>query len=198
MTIEKEILMRPLLVAYSLIGSFFVVERLLRQGESAMSLQEGPADRGSTRAIGSAFGLALLALLVAPLLNRLQLGRFLSETSAWGGIAVMLSGLTLRLWAIRVLGAFYTRTLRTDTGQHLIDEGPYRLIRHPGYLANILMWLGAGVATSNGIVTAMIILPLVRAYQYRMRAEEAMLADTFPQEYPSYVQRTWRLIPFIY
>ncbi len=190
--------MRPLLVAYSLIGSFFVVERLLRQGESARSMQEGHMDRGSTRAIGTAFGLALLALLVAPLLNRLRIGRLLSETAAWGGIAVMLSGLTLRIWASRELGAFYTRTLRTDVGQHLIDEGPYGLVRHPGYLGSLLLWLGAGIATANGIVTAMIILPLVRAYQYRIRAEEAMLADTFPQEYPNYARRTWRLIPFIY
>jgi protein-S-isoprenylcysteine O-methyltransferase len=110
----------------------------------------------------------------------------------------MLSGLALRIWALRVLGAFYTRTLRTDTGQHLIDEGPYGLIRHPGYLGDILMWLGAGVATANGIVTGMIILPLVRAYQYRIRVEEAMLTNAFPQEYPSYARRTWRLIPFIY
>src|SRR5207245_779369 len=115
-TKEKEILMRPLLVAYSLIGSFFVVERLLRQGESARS----------------------------------------------------------------------------------IDEGPYRLVRHPGYLGSLLLWLGAGVATANGIVTAMIILPLVRAYHYRMRTEEALLTHAFPQAYPGYAQRTWRLIPFIY
>jgi hypothetical protein len=74
--------MRPLPVAYSLVGSFFVVERLLRQGENARSMQEGSADRGSTRAIGSAFGLALLALLVAPLLNRLRIGCLLNETSA--------------------------------------------------------------------------------------------------------------------
>jgi protein-S-isoprenylcysteine O-methyltransferase Ste14 len=190
--------MRPLLVTYSLIGSFFVVERLLRQGESARSMQEGPADRGSTRAIGTAFGLAVLALLVAPLLNRLRLGRLFSETAAWGGIAVMLSGLSLRIWASRVLGAFYTRTLRTDEGQQLIDEGPYRLVRHPGYLGSLLLWLGAGVATANGIVTAMIILPLVRAYHYRMRTEEALLTHAFPQAYPGYAQRTWRLIPFIY
>jgi len=33
--------MRPTSIAYSLIGSFFIVERLLRQGEEAKSLQEG-------------------------------------------------------------------------------------------------------------------------------------------------------------
>jgi protein-S-isoprenylcysteine O-methyltransferase len=144
--------MWPMRVAYSLIGCFFVVERLLRRGENARSLQEGQADRGSTRAVGAAFGLALLALLLAPLLNRLRVGRLLSETWAWSGIAAMLAGLVLRIWAIRVLGAFYTRTLKTAVGQHLIAEGPYRLVRHPSYLGDLLLWLGAGIATANGIV----------------------------------------------
>jgi protein-S-isoprenylcysteine O-methyltransferase len=140
----------------------------------------------------------MLALLIAPLLDRLRVGRILNEKSAWGGIVVMLGGLTLRIWASRVLGAYYTRTLRTEEGQHLIREGPYRLIRHPGYLGDILMWLGAGLATANGAVIALINIPLVRAYRYRMRTEEAMLAYTFPQEYQDYARRTSRLIPFIY
>ncbi len=71
--------MRPIRVAYGLIGCFFVAERLLRQGESAKSLEEGQADPGSTRAIGTAFG---LAMLVAPLLNRLSIGRYHGEKAA--------------------------------------------------------------------------------------------------------------------
>jgi len=190
--------MWPIRVAYGLIGCFFVAERLLRQGESAKSLQEGQADRGSTRAIGAAFGLVMLAMLVAPLLNRQSIGRYHGEKAAWSGIAAMLTGLVLRIWASRVLGAFYTRTLRTAAGQHLIADGPYRLVRHPGYLGNLLLWFGAGVATSNWIVSSAIAFFMVRAYRYRIRAEEAMLADAFPREYQGYASRTWRLIPFIY
>ena len=190
--------MRPIHVAYGLIGCFFVAERFLRQGESARTLQAGQADRGSTRAIGASFGLALLTLLVAPLLNRLRIGRLRSERLAWSGIAAMLAGLVLRIWAVRVLGSFYTRTLRTGTEQHLIAEGPYRLVRHPGYLGDLLMWFGAGIATSNWIAATTISLPMMGSYWYRMQVEEAMLADAFPQDYQSYAIHTWRLIPFIY
>jgi len=190
--------MWPIRVAYGLIGCFLVTERLLRQGESAKSLEEGQADRGSTRAIGTAFGLAMLAMLVAPFMNRLKIGRYHGEKAAWSGIAVMLTGLVLRIWATRVLGSFYTRTLRTAEEQHLIADGPYRLVRHPGYLGNLLLWLGAGVASANWIMATAITFFMVRAYGYRIRAEEAMLADAFPQEYEGYASRTWRLIPFIY
>jgi len=190
--------MRPIHVAYGLIGCFFVAERFLRQGESAKSLQAGQADRGSTRAIGATFGLALLTLLLAPLLNRLSIGRLRGKRLAWGGIVAMLAGLVIRIWAVRVLGSFYTRTLRTGTEQRLVAEGPYRLVRHPGYLGTLLLWLGAGIATSNWIAATAISLPMLGSYWYRIQAEEAMLAHTFPREYQSYAVRTWRLIPFIY
>ncbi|HVB20538.1 MAG TPA: isoprenylcysteine carboxylmethyltransferase family protein [Ktedonobacteraceae bacterium] len=190
--------MKPIKIAYSLIGCFIIIERLLRKGEAAKSLQESHADRGSTRAIGAAFGLAMLALLIAPLLNWLKLGRMHSKTLAWGGIVTMVVGLMLRIWAFRILGSFYTRTLRTSPEQHLIEEGPYRLVRNPGYLADLLLWLGAGFASANWIVLATITFPMLQAYWNRIKAEEAMLAEAFPQDYDSYARRTWRLIPFLY
>jgi len=190
--------MKPIKIAYSLIGSFFVIERLFRKGEAARSLEEGHADRGSTRAIGVAFGIALLALLIAPLLNRLKFGRMQSKTLSWSGICAMVVGLMLRIWALRMLGTFYTRTLKTSTEQRLIEDGPYRVVRNPGYLADLLLWLGAGFASANWIVLVTIAFPMVRAYQNRIKAEEAMLAEAFPQDYDRYASRTWRLIPFLY
>lgn len=190
--------MRSIRIAYSLIGCFFVIERLLRKGEAAKSLQEGHADRGSTRAVGVAFSLALLALLIAPFLNWLKFGRMHSKILGWSGIVAMVAGLMLRIWALRILGSFYTRTLRTLPEQHLIEEGPYRLVRNPGYLADLLLWSGAGFASANWIVLATIAFPMVLVYQNRIKVEEVMLAEAFPQEYPGYARRTWRLIPFLY
>ena len=189
---------RPIHIAYSLLIFFFITEPLLRQGKAARSRQEGPTDRGSTRFLGAALGLAFLGMLIAPLLNRMKIGRLHCKTLAWSGIVAMFAGLALRIWSVRVLGAFYTRTLRTSTQQHLITKGPYHLIRHPGYLANLLMWLGAGLTTANWIAPVTFIIPMIGAYGYRIQAEEAMLADAFPQEYPGYASHTWRLIPFIY
>ncbi len=190
--------MRPLHVAYGLIGFFVVAERLLRRGGEARSWEERPADRGTTRAIGRAFGTSLLALLVAPVLNRWRIGRLYGTKPAWGGIAGMVAGLALRIWAAHVLGAFYTRTLRTSAQQHLVADGPYRLVRHPGYLGQLLLWLGAAIATANGIAAATIAVAMGRAYQARIIAEEAMLAEAFTEDYASYADHTWRLIPFVY
>src|SRR5215470_5682050 len=163
---EGEMLMRPLRVAYGLLGSFFVVECLLRQGEGAKSFQEGRADRGSTRAVGGAFGLTLLVLLVAPLLNGRGIGRLRGERVAWGGVGAMVAGLALRIWANRVLGSFYTRTLRTEEEQRLVVEGPYRVVRHPGYLGTLMLSLGAGVATGNWVAVTVVSFPMLGGYWY--------------------------------
>lgn len=122
---------RPARVAYVCLGCYLVAERLLRRGHEARDMKEDEEDRGTTRGVGRAFGLSLLILSVAPLLNRGGRGRGVGTRVAWGGVVLMGGGLALRVWAARVLGALYTRTLRTSTAQRLVAEGPYRLVRHP-------------------------------------------------------------------
>ena len=51
------------------------------------------------------------------------------------GLATWLSGNVLLTWAMGV-NPFFEKTVRiqTERGHHVIDSGPYRFIRHPGYL----------------------------------------------------------------
>lgn len=190
--------MRTTGIAYGLIGCFFLGERALRRGNAARSLDTGRADRGTTRGVGTAIGLSVVAMLTAPLLNHARIGRLTAAMPAWSGVAAMLAGLALRVWSMRVLGGSYTRTLRTTAEQRLVEEGPYRLIRHPGYLGTLLVWIGGGAATANWIIATAIALCMGQAYRQRLQAEEALLAATFRDAYSRYARRTWRLIPFIY
>ena len=185
-------------VAFGLIGGFLVMERLARQGQEAKSLETGPFDRGSTRLLGAAFLGAILTLLVAPLLNASQLGALGWTAVGWVGIGLMVSGIALRFWATRVLGRFYTRTLRTAADQQVIDHGPYKILRHPGYSGVLVMWTGAGFATLNWIAAAALIVGMCGAYAYRIRCEEEMLHSALGPPYEAYMLRTWKLVPFVY
>ena len=125
--------MLPRLAAYGLIAAFIFVERRLRRGHAASTLEALPSDRGTTRVIGATYGYALSAGLLAPVLSKRGIGRLPTGPLQAFGIGVMVAGLLLRIWAALTLGRFYTRTLRVSSDQTVVRTGPYRFLRHPGY-----------------------------------------------------------------
>jgi Phospholipid methyltransferase len=78
-----------------------------------------------------------------------------------------------------------------------IDGGPYRVVRHPGYVGSILVWGGSRLAV-NWLVAAATVFVLVLVYAYRISAEERMLVNDFGDTYRAYKTRTWRLLPFVW
>ncbi len=187
------------ILAYLLIFVFFASDRFIRRDEKARSLNFTESDRKSTYFIVLAYTISILLLLFALLLNGLRLGELkAAEWLGWIGVLMMVSGIALRAWATRTLGRFYTRTLLTTDEHRIVQEGPYKLVRHPGYSGSLLVWIGAGLATTNWIIFVLVTLVCCGAYFYRMRSEEAMLSMTFGEEYRDYIRKTRRLIPFIY
>ncbi len=184
-------------IAVALLLLFFVIDARFREGPEARSLTAGATDRGTTQLFAPAIAVSMAALLLSPLLDASGV-LLVPDAVAWGGLAVMVLGLSLRIWSMRVLGASYTRTLRLRHGHELVSSGPYRLLRHPGYAGALLMWLGAGVATANVVVALVVVGAQVAAYTPRVAAEEDMLTTEFGDRYREYARHTWRLIPFIY
>jgi len=188
----------PIFWAYLLIVSFFVLERVLRQGEAARSLQADQTDQGSSRLLWTIGLLNLLLVLLAPLLNTYGLGDWQSSLAGWVGIGLMVCGISLRTWAARTLGQFYTRTLRIVEDHQIVKRGPYRILRHPGYLATSIIEIGTGLALNNWIVLLVIPLTGWIAKTYRIHAEEAMLEAAFQDQYRAYREKTWKVIPLLY
>jgi len=96
------------------------------------------------------------------------------------------------------LGRYYTRTLRTVDEQNVVDRGPYRLVRHPGYSGSLLVWVGYALGLGNWIGAAITAVLLVAVYVWRINAEEALLRTSFGDRYADYERRTKRLVPFVY
>ena len=190
--------MITIVIAYILITFFFVFEGRVREGQEARSFERGKADRGSTMLVGVSFGIATTMPLVAAALDYWRVALIDNVLIGWLGIAIMVAGILLRFWANRTLGEFYTRTLKTTTRQRVVQQGPYRVVRHPGYLGTILLWFGAGVAAVNWIAAALLVVLMFGVYSYRILSEEVMLKDALGEEYQKYSARTWRLIPFVY
>ncbi len=186
-------------VAFVLLALFLGVEPYTRKSATARSLSRGAFDHGSTLLIGSAFGVSIIVLLLTLALNARHVGLLPAGVwLGWAGIVVMLLALALRLWATQTVGQFFTRTLLVTQDQQVVEQGPYRVIRHPGYLADIPLWIGAAVATRNAFARVAMALMMFIAYGYRIQVEEAMLRTTLGERYSAYMAHTWRLIPLIY
>jgi protein-S-isoprenylcysteine O-methyltransferase Ste14 len=187
------------ILALLLLIIFLVTERTIRQGAEALDTARGQADAGSSVSIFVAYGLSITAVVLAPFFNARGIGQIaLPDWVAWLGVALMAVGIALRIWANRVLGAYYTRTLRIQSGQRVVREGPYRLIRHPGYAGALLMWLGAILATRNWVTLVVVGVSVISVYLYRIAIEERMLASALGGDYQTYIADTKRVIPWVW
>ena len=138
----------------------------------------------------------ILSTTLSPALRHLPL-RPLPRFAAPVGVALQATGLGLRIWSMRTLGSSYSRTLRAEEEQRVVDDGPYRLIRHPGYLGSLLIWTGFGL-TSGSLPVVLTVSGLIgRAYRHRIAAEEDLLCRDLTG-YLEYSGRTKKLIPFIW
>jgi protein-S-isoprenylcysteine O-methyltransferase Ste14 len=184
--------------AYLLIGCYFVMERSLRKGKQALDLKPGLSDAGSSQVLWIGGVVSILLVITAPLLNTFGVGYWNQPSFGWLGLILMLNGLSIRYWAAKTLGEFYTRTLQTIEGQKIVDRAPYNAIRHPGYLGTFLMEIGAALAVMNWVVMLSIVAIGMTSRAYRIKVEEKMLEASFGEAYETYSGKTWKLIPFLY
>ena len=146
--------------------------------------------------------LSALLLVGHWIIAGLDIGRFHWSPVPWsvqvGGVLGYFAALTMILWAMRV-NTFYSSVVRvqTDRGHCVIDVGPYRFVRHPGYLATLLAMLSGGIALGSWLA----ILPILGCAVFFIRRtilEDQMLRDELP-DYAEYAQRVrWRLVPGIF
>jgi protein-S-isoprenylcysteine O-methyltransferase Ste14 len=154
-------------------------------------------DRGSMRLFMLAGWLAFPASFTVSSWSRFAL---LRHRTAWfaTGILILLAGSMLRRYCFRTLGRFFTANVTVQADQPVIEDGPYRLVRHPSYTDGMIMYLGTGLALTNWLSTLILMGMGALTYAYRVRVEERALGTSIGQPYREYMQRTKRFIPFVF
>jgi protein-S-isoprenylcysteine O-methyltransferase Ste14 len=186
----------PFILAYIFFTLFYTIrESRMRIGNSAQNMVGGMHDRNSSK-LGA---LLILVCFVCPaLFAYLQIGNILPEYIQWLGLLILVTGICINLWSVKTLGKFYARTLLIQDNHALINTGPYKLIRHPGYLGAILVGLGLAISSGNIFTLLSIILVEIIFYPYRIYHEEKMLITELGEEYKTYMQKSYRLFPYIF
>jgi protein-S-isoprenylcysteine O-methyltransferase Ste14 len=114
----------------------------------------------------------------------------------WIAVALVALGLALAIWARRALGDNWSGTVTVKEGHELVQNGPYRRIRHPIYSGILLMILGTGLA--GGHVHGLLAFPIALvALWLRSRMEETWMVAEFGERYESYRKTSRAIIPFI-
>src|SRR5581483_12276653 len=109
------------------------------------------------------------------------------------GVAVVIAGELLRLWAVRHIGVI-SRT-RSDRLGPVISSGPFGLMRNPLYLGNILLWTGFALSARVPWMAPVAVVLLGFEYHAIVRWEEALLEERRGDDYRAYVARVPRWIP---
>lgn len=183
-----------LLVAVNLL----VLRRTNRQ-LIAKRIEFGSTPRRWDRNVMLGLTAAIVAtLVVAGLDARLGWSRALPAWAVGLGAALVVAGNFVFLWAMAT-NRFFTRVVAVEPekGHTVVDGGPYRLVRHPGYVGWSLLWLGVPLLLGS----AWALVPgalCVGGIIVRTALEDRDLAAGLPgyREYAARVR--YRLLPGVW
>jgi protein-S-isoprenylcysteine O-methyltransferase Ste14 len=153
-------------------------------------------DAGTLRLINIGSDIALFLAFVASFLPWFVIPY--PRIALYAGTGLLVVGSLFRRYCIRILGKYFTAAVIVSANQPVIENGPYRWIRHPGYTAGFIMYFGIGLALGSWLSLVVFFLEVYFVYSRRVKAEEKALLDTIGEPYRVYMARTKRFIPYVF
>jgi protein-S-isoprenylcysteine O-methyltransferase Ste14 len=119
---------------------------------------------------------------------------------AWNviGLLLVVAGGCLSNWAVAA-NRFFSAVVRIqrDRGHHVVDSGPYRLVRHPGYVGSLIHM--PGLALALGSWWALAVVGAISALVVVRTALEDRTLRTELEGYAEYARRVrYRLLPGVW
>ena len=140
------------------------------------------------------FGMLFMFQFLGPL-DPLRLWRT-PDAIGWALAGLTVLSLAFAWWARLHLGRLWSARVTRKEGHHVVDTGPYALVRHPIYTALLsgALWLGADKGTAWSLMGFVL---LTVGYVMKARIEERFLrAELGTQAYDDYAARVPMLVPF--
>jgi protein-S-isoprenylcysteine O-methyltransferase Ste14 len=149
--------------------------------------------------VSRAFRLTMAPIILGSwIIAGLDVGRFhWSDTVPMAvqiaAIAALPCAMAGAAWAMRA-NRFFSPVIRirSERGHHVIRSGPYRFVRHPGYVANVIAFFLGTLILGSWIATALAI-PYAALFPARTMLEERFLRENlvgYP-EYATAVPARW-------
>ncbi|MCL4274283.1 MAG: isoprenylcysteine carboxylmethyltransferase family protein [Anaerolineales bacterium] len=117
----------------------------------------------------------------------------------WAGLVLGLFAVVINAWSHKTLsqklGADFDPALRLLKVPALVTEGPYAKMRHPIYLAFLLMQISVLFLTSNWLIGFCGLAIIASVIVIRVPEEEKILIEQFGDEYRNYIKHSGSLFP---
>lgn len=114
------------------------------------------------------------------------------------GALLMIAALVLFRVTHKQLGRNWSVTLDTRRTHNLVNTGIYAHLRHPMYTAFWLLALAQAALLPNWFAGLAGPVAWATLFFLRVKREERLMIDTFGDQYRRYMQRTKRVLPWIY
>jgi protein-S-isoprenylcysteine O-methyltransferase Ste14 len=115
---------------------------------------------------------------------------------AFVGAIVAAIGVAFAIWARITIGRNWSGSVTLKKDHELQTKGPYALVRHPIYTGLYAMCLGTAI-TFGEVANVLVFVIAVAIFTFKIRSEETLMCEAFPNEYPSYRERVKSVIPFL-
>jgi len=141
-----------------------------------------------TKACGIAFAIHhFVTILVTPEIT--------AERGAAGAF-LYLSSLGLFWWAIRTSAKHPLSAVASpDLPAHLVEEGPYRFIRHPLYFSYLLTWFAGLIATGRWWLIPSVVVMAIIYFNAASLEERKFARSPLAGAYRAYQSRTGLFVP---
>ncbi len=183
-----------IIIAISYLYGFFEVFMNLRKRSKSKV-----ATSGDKRSLWWLYGLITVGYALSFSIGATKIGRIYDWNTFFAiGMALFVIGFMIRIHSLLTLKQFFTYSVAKVENHKIIETGLYKLIRHPGYFGQLIIFIGISISISNWLSILIMMIPITIGYIYRIKVEESFMIEQMGENYLNYQKRTKRIIPMIY
>lgn len=113
----------------------------------------------------------------------------------WLLAALVICGFLFMWWARTHLGQLWSSSVTRKEHHHVVDTGPYAIVRHPIYTGLLVAIVGTMLIRVT-IITLIGSALIAAGIYVKARVEEAFLRQQLGDSYAAYARRVPMLVPF--
>jgi len=171
---------------------YFLIVVIIKVAVFRMRGEEGGdlKDNWTFPAIFTSYLVAVMGSLAEFFLRTPEVNPFVSLS----GYVLATGGVIITRRCVMTLGRWWSVRIEIKKGHQVVEEGPYRISRHPYYLATLLELGGLSLILNSFRTLLYIVLVHIPILVARISSEERVLSRALSPTYPDYKKRT-RVIP---